>query len=53
MLTINLEDHEVNFLMDFVRKGHKSAERANQSTYPTPGKPTKNGYRDSENIRCF
>jgi len=25
MLTINLEDHEVNFLLDFVRKGHKSA----------------------------
>ncbi len=25
MLNINLEDHEVNFLLDFVRKGHKSA----------------------------
>ena len=26
MLTIKLEDHEVDFLMDFVRKGHKSAK---------------------------
>jgi putative transposase len=25
MLQIKLEDHEVNFLMDFVRTGHKSA----------------------------
>ena len=25
MLNIKLEDHEVNFLLDFVRKGHKSA----------------------------
>ena len=25
MLAIKLEDDEVNFLMDFVRKGHKSA----------------------------
>ena len=25
MLQIKLEDNEVNFLMDFVRKGHKSA----------------------------
>jgi len=25
MLNIKLEDHEVNFLFDFVRKGHKSA----------------------------
>ncbi len=25
MLNIKLEDHEVNFLMDFVRTGHKSA----------------------------
>ena len=25
MLKITLEDHEVNFLLDFTRKGHKSA----------------------------
>jgi transposase-like protein len=25
MLTIKLEDHEVNFLLDFVKKGHKNA----------------------------
>ena len=31
MLTIHLEDHEVNFLVDFVRKGHKSAREVTRA----------------------
>jgi len=52
MLTINLEDDGINFFMDFVRKGPKSA-RDHQSTYPTPFKPAKNEHKNSENIRYF
>jgi hypothetical protein len=31
MLQIKLEDHKVSFLMDFVRKGHKSARKLNRA----------------------
>jgi transposase len=31
MLQIKLEDNEVSFLMDFVRKGHKSARELNRA----------------------